>query len=144
MDESAESFVRVVGGIAKYLPSAPRRAAPGPLGSRFEHWKVLRDSPLAHEAAARVLARLILGGAPVNVVDVHMGATLYALPKASGGVRPIACGSVLRRLAAGGVARAYREELSTAAGPQQFGRGDHAEGDRGRGGAPAVRGRHEV
>jgi len=80
----------------------------------------LRDSPVGLEAAARVLARLILGGAPVDVIDVHMGATLYALPKLSGGVRPIACGSVLRRLAAGGFARAYRAELSTAAGPHQF------------------------
>ena len=43
-----------------------------------------------------------------------------SLPKPSGGVRPIACGSVLRRLAAGGFARAYKTELSTAAGPHQF------------------------
>ena len=56
----------------------------------------------------------------MSVVDVHMGGNLYALPKPSGGVRPIACGSVLRRLAAGGLARAYREELSAAAGPHQF------------------------
>ena len=41
----------------------------------------------------------VQGGAPVDVIDVHTGATLYALPKLSGGVRPIACGSVLRRLA---------------------------------------------
>ena len=120
VDESSEAFQRLVGGIAKYLPSAPNRAAPGPLGSRFEHWKFLSVSPLGHEAAARVLARLLLGGAPVEVVDAHVGATLYALPKASGGVRPIACGSVLRRLAAGGFARAYKEELCTAAGPHQF------------------------
>ena len=120
VDESSATFERLAGGIAKYLSSAPNRAAPGPLGSRFEHWKVLKDSPAGLEAAARVLARLILGGAPVAVVDVHMGAVLYALPKPSGGVRPIACGSVLRRLAAGGLARAFREELTTAAGPHQF------------------------
>ena len=120
LDENSEGFSRLVGGIAKYVPGAPNRAAPGPLGSRFEHWKLLRDSPVGLEAAARVLARLILGGAPVDVIDVHMGATLYALPKLSGGVRPIACGSVPRRLAAGGFARAYRAELSTAAGPHQF------------------------
>ena len=111
--EGTEAFERLVAGIAGYITSAPNRVAPGPLGSRFEHWKVLRDCPAGLEAMARVLARLILGGAPVSVVDVHMGGTLYALPKPSGGVRPIVCGSVLRRLAAGGMARAYREELST-------------------------------
>ena len=32
-------------GIRKYISSAPNRAAPGPLGSRFEHWKLQQ---LAH------------------------------------------------------------------------------------------------
>ena len=52
VDESSATFERLAGGIAKYLSSAPNRAAPGPLGSRFEHWKVLRDSPAGLEATS--------------------------------------------------------------------------------------------
>ena len=43
-----------------------------------------------------------------------------ALPKKDDRVRPIACGSVLRRLAARGVCSAFHDELRDAAGPLQF------------------------
>ena len=42
------------------------------------------------------------------------------MPKRAGGVRPVACGSVLRRLAARGACLALKEDIASAVGPHQF------------------------
>ena len=67
-----------------------------------------------------MLTRLLLNEAPAPAVAAHLGAALAALPKPSGGVRPIAVGSVLRRLAAKAVCKAFSDELRAAAGPSQY------------------------
>ena len=90
------------------------------MGSRFEHWKILRFHKEGLRSAGVVLARLLVGLAPEGAVRAHLGASLVALPKKDGGIRPIACGSVLRRLAAKGVCIACKDELRAAAGDYQF------------------------
>ena len=122
-------LARVPDAIARAIPRSPRRSGPGPLGSRFEHWHSLRLVPRGLSSAGVVLTRLLLGEAPEGAVAAHLGASLAALPKKDGGVRPIACGSVLRRLAARGVCSAFHDELRTAAGPLQFAVGRPAGGE---------------
>ena len=63
---------------------------------------------------------MLAGEAPKAAVAAHLSATVVALPKRAGGVRPVACGSVLRRLAARGACLALKEDIATAVGPYQF------------------------
>ena len=60
VDEHSPTFERLVGGIAKYISSAPNRAAPGPLGSRFEHWGVLVADDQALEAGAEAIVNFLV------------------------------------------------------------------------------------
>ncbi len=120
---------RIEQGVRECIPRAPRCSAPGPSDSRFEHWSTLAANPAGLAAAGVVLTRFMFGEAPAAAISANLSAVLYALPKPDGGVRPIACGSVIRRLAAKGVCRALASELAAACGPLQFavGRGGGAE-----------------
>ena len=98
----------------------PRKSPPGPTGSRFEHWGTLRHSDEGRRLAAVVLTRLLLTEAPPAAVAAHLSAALAALAKPAGGVRPVAVGSVLRRIVTKAVCKAFAPELRDAAGPRQF------------------------
>ena len=77
-------------------------------------------------AAGVVLARLLLGEAPDDAVRAHLSGRLIAMRKPNGKLRPLACGSVLRRLAAKGVCRPMATELRAAGGERQYGIGRKA------------------
>ena len=106
--------------ISKCILQAPKLSGPGPTDSRFEHWEVLRENPAGLRAAATVLARLILGELPAEAHKAHLAGRLVGIPKSCGGVRPLACGSVARRLATKGACLAFGEDLSAACGPCQY------------------------
>eukprot|EP00973_Karenia_brevis_P022642 3116123-Karenia_brevis.AAC.1 len=83
--------------------SFPRGSAAGPSGLRAQH---LADAPTKTEkgqvleqlcAAVQLLAR---GEAPDALAPHLAGASLLALEKKDGGLRPVAVGEVLRRLTA--------------------------------------------
>jgi len=116
----AEFREKIEQGVRTCLPRTPRFSAPGPSGSRFEHWSTLAANPDGLAAAGVVLTRFILGEAPEAAISANLSAVLYALPKPGGGVRPIACGSVIRRLAAKGACYALADKLAKAVGPIQF------------------------
>ena len=98
----------------------PHLSCPGPSGSRFEHWGNLKHSVAGMKAAAIVLTRFILGEVPEEALRANLGATILALPKLDGGVRPIACGSVIRRLAARAVCKALKDELVASCSELQY------------------------
>eukprot|EP00959_Pyramimonas_sp_CCMP1952_P133521 2792201-Pyramimonas_sp.AAC.1 len=50
----------------------------------------------------------------------NLGTRLVALRKRNGGVRPIACGSVLRRLAAKAACDVFSDDIKSACGPHQY------------------------
>ncbi len=122
----AEFREKVEQGVRACLPRTPRCSAPGPSGSRFEHWATLSANSSGLTAAGVVLTRFLLGEAPATAIAANLSAVLYAIPKSAGGgiedarYRPIACGSVIRRLAAKGACFALADELRTAVGPLQF------------------------
>ena len=110
--------------IRKLLRKPEKRAAPGPLGSRPEHWAVLRFSPGGLDRAARVLARLALGEVPPSARRVHAIGEIIAIAGPDGGIkRPLLMSSVPRRIALAGVARVLRPEVQEAVGPYQLGVG---------------------
>ena len=101
----------------------PRLSSPGPSGARFEHWGTLRYNGVGLEAAGHVLTSIALGEASQDAMEAFLGGRLIALSKKDGGVRPIACGSVLRRIVAKAACRVLKTDLCRAAGKQQFGVG---------------------
>ena len=58
------------------------------------------ETRLLHEALAQFCSELIRGQQPAEHRDLFCGARLIALPKKTAGIRPIAIGETLRRLAA--------------------------------------------
>jgi hypothetical protein len=107
--------------LQRAITHGARRSAPGPLGARWEHWATLTGDQVAVELAAGVLADLVLGKAPLHVLRAHRSARLLAKPKGQDGVRPLACGSLLRRLGLQALVRLKAKSLRDAAGPLQFG-----------------------
>jgi hypothetical protein len=107
--------------IQNSISNHPRLSGPGPFGSRFEHWANLGLRPDGLEAAGVVLTRWLLGEPPAEVLSAHRSGRLLALQKKDGGVRPLACGSVVRRLGARAAARLYAEPLRKTSGTWQRG-----------------------
>ena len=101
----------------KAISKFPRKSSPGPNGSRFEHWGVLAADGGALEAGAEVIVNFLLGECPPEALEANLGARLMALQKPSGGVRPVAMGSVIRRLAAKAACAALRDKVPQAVGP---------------------------
>ena len=106
------------------IRSFPPGSAGGPDGLRPQHLKDL------------LLSRSVMGATHLldavthftNFVikearSYHFGASLVALNKSSGGVRPIAVGCVLRRLVAKCASSAIRDEMGSHLAPLQLGFG---------------------
>ena len=93
------------------------------LGSRLEHWAVLRHAPTGLKMAGQLLARLCLGLVPPEVIDVHAVGEIIATVKPSGGLRPIQLSSILRRIAVGALVKRSSAEVAAFAGEIQLGIG---------------------
>ena len=112
--------------VAKALRSFPAETAPGPSGLRVQHLReagALGCSDALYSHLAAVLNLLVQGAACPEAAATFAGASLLALPKPSGGVRPIAVGEVLRRLASKCMMALVREEARSFFWPAQLGVG---------------------
>ena len=102
--------------VARCLRAFPAETAPGPSGLRAQH---LRDACVAgcHDALivqlTAVLNVMVQGRAPPCVAPVVAGAGLVALTKPNGGLRPIAVGELLRRLAGKCLVNVVREDAGS-------------------------------
>ena len=110
--------------VARSLRAFPAETAPGPTGLRVQHLREActagsRDAFLAQLAA--VVQLLAQGRAPSFVAPVLAGAGLVALPKPSGGVRPIAVGEILRRLTGKCLMSFVQQQARTHFWPAQVG-----------------------
>ncbi len=68
-----------------------------------------------------VIQQLADGEVPAEVALPLFGATGFAFSKPGGGIRPVACGVALRRLAFRTIVRASTDSLQTDLGATQFG-----------------------
>ena len=120
---SADARQALVAEARRCLRHYPPRSGPGPNGSRFEHWGTVCADSESWDAASEVIVMFLLGECPAEALAANLGSRLVALRKPNGSVRPLACGSVLRRLAARAACVAFRAKLRAGCGPLQFGVG---------------------
>jgi hypothetical protein len=101
--------------VEREIRAFPRGSAGGPTGLRPQHLKdalqtaAHRDEVLSQlTSLTNLLAR---GQAPPATAELFAGASLAALPKKDGGLRPVAVGETLRRL----VGKCLCHEVASAA-----------------------------
>ena len=104
-DPVAPTLSVSVDEVAKAIRSFPNGSAGGPDGLRPQDLKHL-TGPSSEggghallSALASFLSLVLSGGTPLSIRPYFFGANLFALEKKDGGVRPIAVGCTLRRLA---------------------------------------------
>ena len=104
--------------VGQVLRAFPADTAPGACGLRVQHLREAgqpgdQQSILAH--LAEVVGLMAQGRVCGAAAPVLAGASLVAVPKPRGGVRPIAIGDVLRRLTGKCLMRLVRDEATTCA-----------------------------
>ena len=102
-----------------YVSELPRSRAPGCTGFRLEHLQAIVSAG-GRDTLYALCNHILAGGVPAAARPYFAGARLFALEKPQGGVRPIACGEVLRRVVATLVCRQLRTQCAEffASGPQ--------------------------
>ena len=98
-----------------------RGTAPGTSGLRAQHLKDAIRSNHGDEASEQLLSLcnlLARGEAPIPLAQYLAGASLMAMEKQGGGIRPIAVGKVLRRLVAKCFCKTYEKDVSTYLWPK--------------------------
>ncbi|GAU90699.1 hypothetical protein RvY_03079 [Ramazzottius varieornatus] len=136
------SLVPMVGQVSaeevlQAVTSFPNGSAGGPDGLRPQHLKdCLRGSrdPASTELAealACLMTLMLEGKVPDEICPVLYEASLTALLKKDAGIRPIAVGNTLRRLAGKMMSKRIMEAMGVLVRPQQLGYGT-------KGGAEAV------
>ena len=114
--------------IAQAIRSFPSGSAGGPDGLRPQH---LKDMIAGHSGVGRTLlsvlasfiTMVLAGKTPLLIRPLFFGATLVALRKKEGGIRPIAVGCTLRRLAAKVIGEKLWDDMCNLLAPAQLGYG---------------------
>jgi hypothetical protein len=110
--------------IKKMIHTFPSGSSPGPMGLRGEH---LRASIKPHlqvnllETLAKFVNVLIAGEINPVLAPFLAGASLSALEKKDGGIRPLACGNLLRRLASKCICCVTKDRFREHLSPHQVG-----------------------
>ena len=122
----AASVVVTIEDVRRAIKSFPKGSGCGPSGLRPQH---LRDAlvPGFEDEVLRQLTAviniLLRGEAPDGARSFLSGASLTALPKDDGDLRPIAVGEVLRRLAGKCCANSVKDDMRDILEPWQVGVG---------------------
>ena len=101
----------------------------GPCGFKPGHLKACistaalarRDHTLA--AITRLVNQVAAGRVPEPIRHLFSSASLFGVPKRSGGLRPVAAGSLLRRITASTIARKLKDKAAALFRPLQVGIG---------------------
>ena len=118
-----------VEAVASAIRSFPNGSAGGPDGLRPQHLKDLTGAsaqsggPVLLSALTSLVNLILQGKIPRTVRPFFFGANLTALTKKDGGVRPIAVGCTLRRLAAKTAGRYIMDAMGELLAPRQLGYG---------------------
>ena len=115
--------------IVRAIRSFPNGSAGGPDGLKPQHLKdmigpsAVDCSQALLPALASFIELVLEGRMPPSIMPYFFGANLTALQKKDGGIRPIAVGCTLRRLAAKVAGSKVMEEMGELLAPRQLGYG---------------------
>ena len=115
--------------ILRSIMSFPNGSAGGPDGLRPQHLKDLISTsasaggPVLLRALTDLVNIIVKGDTPSSISPFFFGASLIALEKKGGGVRPIAIGCILRRLAAKAIGSQLKSRMGDLLAPRQLGYG---------------------
>ena len=110
----------VTKAIEHILRHPPRRKAPGPAGERYEHYSVVANMAEHCHILAQAITHLALGSAPSEVIQHYASAQLIPLLKPNGKIRPIACGTAIRRIATTATAKVLTPYLTPVFEDHQY------------------------
>ena len=128
-DSVAHTVSVSVEEVAKAIRSFPNGSAGGPDGLRPQHLKDmvgLSTTGGGHallSALTSFLSLVLAGRTPPSFCPYFFSANLIALQKKDGGVRPIAIGCTLRRLADNVASGKVLEDMAALLAPHQLGYG---------------------
>lgn len=121
--------------VMRAIHSFPKGSSGGRDGLLPQHLKDMTSKSAGTEGTALMEAltsftNLVLAGnTPPQIGPIFFGASLTALNKKGGGIRPIAVGSTLRRLVAKTASMAVMEEMGNLLAPLQLGYGTPLGGE---------------
>ena len=115
--------------VNKRVKLARAGAVPGPSGWRNAHIRSVHESGDAGRATLHAWCQLWADGRAGPVADCWRQATIAALAKPNGGIRPISLQEALLKLAANVLAETQQAHLKQAVGERQFGVGNKARAD---------------
>ena len=121
--------------VIRAICSFPSGSAGGPDGLRPQHLKDLTGSSAEkggrdlRQALTSFVNLVLQGRTPSSVRPFFFGATLVALRKKEGGIRPIAVGNTLRRLVAKCAGHCVTGTMQTHLAPKQLGYGTPLGGE---------------
>ena len=115
--------------VKKAILTLKNGSSPGACGHRPEHYKVClseaalgrRDRTLA--AVTRLVNKVAGGHVPQQIRHLFASASLFGVPKRDGGLRPVAAGSLLRRVTGKAIARKLTDKAASMFRPLQVGVG---------------------
>jgi hypothetical protein len=108
--------------VRKMIYTFPTGSSPGPMGLRAEHIKPCLKSHLDFLDTLTRFINLLLSGKVLNSLARYLaGASLSALEKKDGGIRPLACGNLLRRLTSKCVCSVFKDQFRDFLMPHQVG-----------------------
>ena len=117
----AEDIDRFMRELQNAYAHAPRHRAPGPGGSRSEHWAWMPGFEEAWEPMQRVLLRFALCKLPETTMQALHGARVLAGDRPEDDkVRPFALGVVHRRLTSKAVGKTFQARVSAAVSPVEY------------------------
>ena len=131
-ENTVTSFSCTKGEVQKAINSFPPGSAGGPDGLKPIHIKdmVSRSSGDAGgnllTAITALVNQIIKGSVCTQALPILFGASLCALEKKTGGIRPIAVGNTLRRVAGNVLSQKVQKEMGSKLRPVQLGYGTRA------------------
>ena len=106
--------------VTRELKDASPHSAAGRDGGRATHWQVGCGDERFQALLAAALLRWVQGHTPPELDEWFSVQSLFAIRKTTGGLRPIAIGTFLRRLGLRALLRCLRKEAMDAVGPAQY------------------------
>ena len=110
----------VLEAFAKATGRRPRRSAPDIYGWRYEYLAILDDHPELTKNLAALVCRAITGASGQGPLEALLRSRLVPFSKDGGGVRPIAIGTILRRLVTRAFCTIFGKDITEAVGSEQY------------------------